>query len=474
MLGRSAEFALVGAVVPIVVAFSAPFRDWARLALRRLRRDDVPGFLDDATLFGQDGAAMAWDGERAFAFVELYAPALETCSLSPSGRSDAQTVPWSPLVAALRQFDVRLASVTVVSVSRKPDGEDGFSRAYRAALGPQAAGSWARTVVAVAVDLLGSMDSVAARSSRGGAPVGLGKVALVSARRLVERLRAHGQECDVMDPSAVRSFASEQKLVKCVGTERFTRIGNGSQSGAGCVWHRGGFSPIAGAARDLAADGWYTSAVRILGAGDPRRPVIPLLQGSTVFSPGFAGSGSGTRPAFARQRECIQRTGVLSLARDARAPKVKPPASGVLLYPQGSGVLVGHNSERRPVTMSFQRSEGSVFWFSGPERDGAVLLARLAATGHAALAQGVSQSFTDAVARMPRGVFGDVIFTRDEIFARERAAQDQAIVCHVGKLPADACNGLVVSGSVATLFRGGEGQELLWEPSASEFAALGL
>lgn len=153
------------------------------------------------------GTAISRDGDVASLFIELTPAPLESVAYTDDG-TGIPSVPLGIVADTLRQFDVTVDAIELISFGFVTSEDTPYARAYRPALRNNPA-HW-RTIIEVSVRLSTSMPEVNSRRDTDDGPeVGLMRLATVASKRLRNRLSDEGWRARMLTKSEVERFDQE-------------------------------------------------------------------------------------------------------------------------------------------------------------------------------------------------------------------------------------------------------------------------
>jgi type VII secretion protein EccE len=199
----AAALLVVVALVPVAGAtlprWTATRTGYERGRRRRRRERDVAEPFD-ADL--GDGAQIGfrWDGRTLLSVVEINANPQALTVMEPGVTVSGETVPVQVLVDCLRQFDIEVASIDVISQGVRSHGHGHIAAIYDAVIGPLPAIAQRTVWVVVRFDPASCADAV---RHRGGGRDGILRAATSATRRIANRLSAAGLRPSILTAGQV-------------------------------------------------------------------------------------------------------------------------------------------------------------------------------------------------------------------------------------------------------------------------------
>lgn len=205
---------LAGAVIAAGVLI--PFRghtapQWLRKRWRfvheRRRRATRKPFADPFDMTLPDGSPIGfrWDGTTLLSLIKIEANPQAMTVLEPGVTVSGDVVPVQALVELLRQFDITVDSIDVISQGSRSLGHTDVAAVYDAVLGPLPAIAHRSVWIAVRFDPSLCADAV---RRRGGGRDGLLRTAATATRRVANRLTEEGLRPTILPASGMATAAS--------------------------------------------------------------------------------------------------------------------------------------------------------------------------------------------------------------------------------------------------------------------------
>lgn len=144
---------------------------------------------------GGSHCGMRWDGSHLITMLALDRTAVAPTLLDTDGVHSTSAVSLADVARCLAQFDIRLASVDVLTLGVRTRGPRNVADLYRKLLGPLPAAA-SRTVWLVL--RFDPLDNAGAIDNRGGGQEGMVRTALVATRRVASRLTTRGVRVSVL------------------------------------------------------------------------------------------------------------------------------------------------------------------------------------------------------------------------------------------------------------------------------------
>lgn len=225
-----------GAVTGLVVALvclvrirglSMPRWAFLRLGLSWRRRRRNGGMQDfepfDAELPDGSQIGFHWDGKTLMSLVRIEENPQAMTVLEPGMTVSGETVPLQMLADCLRQFDITVDSIDVISHGFRSHGHTHITSVYDAVLGPLTAVAHRSVWVAVRLDPTSCPDAI---RRRGGGWQGILRTAATATQRVANRLSDAGLRPQIMAasefahatnrlPDGVRLADIEEKWLAC-------------------------------------------------------------------------------------------------------------------------------------------------------------------------------------------------------------------------------------------------------------------
>lgn len=182
---------LRGTTLPRLVASRTGFW-WQRR--RRIRKTtpaepfDVP--MADGSLIG-----FRWDGSTLMSLLQIEENPQAMTIMEPGMTVSGETVPVQALADCLRQFDITLDSIDVISQGARSQGHSQVAAVYDAVLGPLPAIAQRNVWIAIRLD---PSRCAAAVRRRGGGRNGIIRTAGTATRRVADRLTEGGLRTRVL------------------------------------------------------------------------------------------------------------------------------------------------------------------------------------------------------------------------------------------------------------------------------------
>lgn len=196
---------IVGGLAPIGGRTPAA-RLGAAIARRRhdLRPDDrlarAPAF--DVPLDEGGGYGVRWDGDLLLTMLRIDPPPDTLTLLRRGSLSTDQLLPLTEIARCLEQFDLRLASIDVVSTGARTAGTGVAAHLYDRILGPLPAIAHRTCWLVLRLDPLANAEAV---DNRGGGSTGALRTAIIATRRVANRLAAHDIAASVLTATELNS-----------------------------------------------------------------------------------------------------------------------------------------------------------------------------------------------------------------------------------------------------------------------------
>ena len=359
----------IAALLVLVTFRGSTLVDWVRLR-RHTRGKIVP-----ATSHTRDKAGVVWDGQNATVWMEVTPeePYLVT-SVSHSGVIDREPLPVEKITSLLRQFDIVLSRVDVIShgVRTALSGH----RPSLATLVVAGATPWTlhgRTYLSVVLDLTASLAAVDARAKKGNIPLGLDRTVLVAASRIRLACQQAGVRARLLNRAQVEQLTAEivSQAGPALDDQHWTGSGSdrtvqvNSLTTAGPGWD------------EKAHREWMTTpahrTIEVLSLSEtghePRASYIVTFvqRGSSLVSLSRLRS-FGLRPLGGQQRQAATRFIPLATEEEVTVPLHDPFEKGSpVMYPGGLGVYTGTSRELGQVFLRIDTGRAQPLWLIGPD-----------------------------------------------------------------------------------------------------------
>jgi type VII secretion protein EccE len=167
---------------------------------RRRRRAPEPAEPFDVPI--ADGAQIGfrWDGTTLLSLIQINENPQALTVLEPGMTVSGEVVPVQALVDCLRQFDISLDSIDVISHGARSLGHTAVAAVYDAVLGPLPAIAHRSVWIAVRFDPSRCADAV---RRRGGGRDGILRTATTATRRVANRLTEAGLRPRILTASGI-------------------------------------------------------------------------------------------------------------------------------------------------------------------------------------------------------------------------------------------------------------------------------
>jgi type VII secretion protein EccE len=168
----------------------------------RRRRRSAPDPTDPFDVPAADDAQIGfrWDGTTLLSLIEIEENPQALTVLEPGTTVSGETVPVQALVDCLRQFDITLESIDVISHGSRSLGHTAVAAVYDAVLGPLPAIAHRSVWIAVRLDPSRCADAV---RRRGGGREGILRAATTASRRVANRLTEAGLRPRILSASGI-------------------------------------------------------------------------------------------------------------------------------------------------------------------------------------------------------------------------------------------------------------------------------
>ncbi|WP_232067697.1 type VII secretion protein EccE [Mycolicibacterium tokaiense] len=204
---------LCGVLVALVLVVPGDGRSLSRRVLARVRfwrdrrrRSTITWAPFDHEQSDAAPIGFSWDGETLTSLIRVVAPPPSLTVLQPGRAVTGDTVPVGVLGECLRQSDITLEAIDVISRGARSAGDGHLADMYEGLLGPLPAIAHRAVWVAVRLDPARCPEAVRARG--GGWDAAL-RTAAVATRRVANRLRDAGQQADTTTASDMLRAVTE-------------------------------------------------------------------------------------------------------------------------------------------------------------------------------------------------------------------------------------------------------------------------
>ncbi|WP_234816756.1 MULTISPECIES: type VII secretion protein EccE [Mycolicibacterium] len=184
---------------------------WAFVRGRRRRADlvEVPDAFDHVTdAADPDGGpyGFRWDGRTLVTVLRIEDKPEDLTVMEPGSTVSGEMVPLEILVECLRQFDLELDSIDVISHGSRSHGHTPLATVYDAVLGPLPAIAHRTVWVTIRFDPSRCPEAV---GLRGGGRTGMLRTAMVATRRVANRLTEAGMRVRVLAAAEIGQAISQ-------------------------------------------------------------------------------------------------------------------------------------------------------------------------------------------------------------------------------------------------------------------------
>lgn len=180
---------------------------WGFMRDRR-RRSDRPLPADAFDADASDGVQIGfrWDGTTLLSLIHIDANPQAMTVMEPGMTVSGEVVPVHTLVDCLRQFDITLDSIDIISQGSRSSGHTEVAAVYDAVLGPLPAIATRNVWIAVRFD---PSDCAEAVRRRGGGREGLIRTATTATRRVANRLTESGLRPRILTASGIAAATNQ-------------------------------------------------------------------------------------------------------------------------------------------------------------------------------------------------------------------------------------------------------------------------
>jgi type VII secretion protein EccE len=191
-----------GTTLPQTVALR-----WGFLRDRRRRNErGRPADPFDVTASDNVPIGFRWDGTTLLSLINIDANPRAMTVLEPGMTVSGEMVPVHVLVDCLRQFDITLDSIDIVSQGARSHGHTAVAAVYDAVLGPLPAIAQRSVWIAIRFDPSKCADAV---RRRGGGREGILRTASTATRRVANRLTEAGLRPQILSASGIAAATNQ-------------------------------------------------------------------------------------------------------------------------------------------------------------------------------------------------------------------------------------------------------------------------
>lgn len=181
----------------------------------RRARAQQPADPFDVTASDGEQIGFRWDGTTLLSLLEIDENPQAMTVLEPGTTVSGEVVPVQALVECLRQFDITLDSIDIISQGARSQGRTNVAAVYDAVLGPLPA--IAQRTVWIAVRFDPSQCAEAVRR-RGGGHDGILRAAATATRRVANRLTEAGLRPRILTASGIAHATNQLSDGVALGT----------------------------------------------------------------------------------------------------------------------------------------------------------------------------------------------------------------------------------------------------------------
>ncbi|MCT7659685.1 type VII secretion protein EccE [Mycobacterium deserti] len=180
---------------------------WEFLRDRR-RRAGAPPQPDPFDITASDGEQIGfrWDGRTLLSLINIDANPQAMTVMEPGMTVSGETVPIRSLTDSLRQFDITLDSIDIISHGARSYGHTDIAAVYDAVLGPLPAIAHRSVWIAVRFDPSRCAQAV---RRRGGGREGILRTATTATRRVANRLTESGLRPQILTASGIAAATNQ-------------------------------------------------------------------------------------------------------------------------------------------------------------------------------------------------------------------------------------------------------------------------
>lgn len=176
-------------------------RDRRRRVGRKQHSDPFDTELGDGSQIG-----FRWDGKTLLSLVRIQENPQAMTVMEPGVTVSGETVSVQLMADCLRQFDITLESIDVISQGARSHGHGHIAATYDAVLGPLPAIAQRNVWVAIRFDPTLCPDAV---RNRGGGREGIMRTAATATRRVANRLAGEGLRPQIMTASEIAQATNQ-------------------------------------------------------------------------------------------------------------------------------------------------------------------------------------------------------------------------------------------------------------------------
>lgn len=147
-----------------------------------------------------------WDGTSLVTVVRIDTPAPTLSFLDLGGCTGGPSVPLATLAECVKQFDITLESIDVISHGIRTHGTGAVAQVYRRTLGPLPATAYRSVLVVLRLDPTQCPDAVA---RRGGGSEGALRTAIVATRRVANRMAERGLSVSILTAAQITAATTQ-------------------------------------------------------------------------------------------------------------------------------------------------------------------------------------------------------------------------------------------------------------------------
>ncbi len=180
---------------------------WEFVRDRHRRNDrDLPADPFDVTASDDLQVGFRWDGTTLLSLINIDANPQAMTVLEPGMTVSGEMVPVHVLIDCLRQFDIMLDSIDIISQGARSHGHTDVAAVYDAVLGPLPAIAQRNVWVAVRFDPSKCAEAV---RRRGGGREGILRTAAAATRRVANRLTEAGLRPRILPSTGIAAATNQ-------------------------------------------------------------------------------------------------------------------------------------------------------------------------------------------------------------------------------------------------------------------------
>lgn len=197
----------VVAALPLLVrrsGVSLGHRLWQRTAFAFGRKRDAILIEApfDVPMSDVNTCGMRWDGDRIVTALRIDPSPVALTRFTPGTTITDDVLPVEAIASCLRQFDLTVESLDIISHGSRAHGDGPIARIYDGILGPLPAAAFRTVWIVLRINPLASTDAIA---RRGGGATGALKAAMIATRRVANHLTSQGHPATILSAAEITS-----------------------------------------------------------------------------------------------------------------------------------------------------------------------------------------------------------------------------------------------------------------------------